>query len=110
MCLIIFKICELCRQFKDKTNVVGIYQGVIPILMVLRPEILKQIMITNFSHFANQSGFGQIDKDIDPIMGRNPFFLKDEEWKEKRGEIIPAFSSGRVCIIFILNLLLIRSF
>lgn len=40
--------------------------------------------------------FLQIDKDSDPIFGRNPFLLKGEEWKEKRAEITPAFTSLRV--------------
>lgn len=40
----------------------------------------------------------QINKDSDPIAGRDPFFLKGKEWKETRNEISPAFSNSRVCL------------
>lgn len=58
--LIINLFLIVLRQFKGKTPVVGIYQGVLPQLMVLSPEIAKQVMITNFSHFINQAGFGKV--------------------------------------------------
>lgn len=40
----------------------------------------------------------QVDKNKDPIFSRNPFVLRGEEWKEKRAEITPAFTSNRVGI------------
>ena len=40
------------------------------------------------------------NKETDPILGRNPFVLEDDEWKAKRSEITPAFTPNRVIIDF----------
>lgn len=102
--LFFFSKWLIIRTYKGSDAVVGVYRGVIPALMVLDPDLIKSIMITNFNNFRNQPElFGSFDKEADPLAGRNPFFLKDDEWKEKRNEIIPAFTSGRVRIFFIFN-------
>lgn len=41
----------------------------------------------------------KVDVNVDPMFGRNPFILKGEEWKEKRNEITPAFTTTRVGFI-----------
>lgn len=41
-----------------------------------------------------------IDPKIDPLFSKNPFFLKDEEWKEKRAEISPAFTNNRLKALY----------
>jgi len=90
------EMAEIYNEFKGKTPVVGIFRGVSPDLLILDPKLMKQVMITSFSHFVNQNSFITITKESDPVLGRNPFFSFDEEWKETRAEIIPAFSSGRI--------------
>lgn len=46
--------------------------------------------------FANRLLYIQINRDKDPIFGRNPFMLTGDQWKEKRAEITPAFTPTRV--------------
>jgi len=41
-----------------------------------------------------------IDTEQDPLFAQNPFFLKDEEWKEKRAEITPAFTVNRLKALY----------
>ena len=36
------------------------------------------------------------NKDADPLLARNPFLLRGDEWKEKRAEITPAFTTSRL--------------
>lgn len=48
---------ELYQKYKGKTPVVGIFHGVSPDLLILDPKIVKQVLITNFSHFVNQHLF-----------------------------------------------------
>ncbi|XP_063708554.1 probable cytochrome P450 28a5 [Culicoides brevitarsis] len=98
---IVDELTEIYKTYKGKESVVGLFRGVCPELLILDPEIARNLSTTNFKNFANQGNvFGTIDKESDPLAGRNPFFLKGEEWKEKRSEIIPAFSSGRMKALF----------
>ncbi|XP_063707790.1 probable cytochrome P450 28a5 isoform X2 [Culicoides brevitarsis] len=94
------EIAQLYKEYKGRTKAVGVYYGVKPTLLVIDPELAKKVMITDFSHFTDTKGLLTIDKESDPLLGRNPFFLKGEEWKEKRGEILPAFTSGRIKALF----------
>jgi cytochrome P450 len=41
-----------------------------------------------------------IDSKTEPLFSKNPFFLKDEEWKEKRAEISPAFTNNRLKALY----------
>lgn len=64
--------------------------------MVLTPELGKDVLIKSFKNFHDNEFGDMMDKDDDPLFGRNPFFLKGEEWKEKRAEITPAFTPNRL--------------
>lgn len=59
------------------------------------PSLVRQVFMTDFNKFADND-FASVDRDIDPILGSNPFFLKGEEWKARRAEITPAFTASRV--------------
>jgi cytochrome P450 len=57
---------------------------------------VKDVLIRNFKNFSANDFGDFIDKESDPIFGRNPFMLSGNEWKEKRAEITPAFTLSRV--------------
>ena len=67
-----------------------------PNLLILDPELAKDVMIRNFKNFQNNGFSEMFDKKADPLFARNPFFLEGEEWKLKRAEITPAFTPSRV--------------
>lgn len=75
-----------------------------PQLLAIEPEFIKDVMIKSFKNFHDNDLVGIIDKDTDPIFGRNPFMLAGNEWKEKRAEITPAFTPSRVSNFFIILL------
>ena len=88
------------RTYKGKAPFVGVFQMHKPNLFVMDPELLKNIMIRNFKHFQNNGFAKLVNKEADPILGRNPFMLEDDEWRAKRSEITPAFTPNRVIIDF----------
>lgn len=65
-------------------------------MLILDPEVGKDVMIKYFSNFHDNQFHRTTDKELDPLFGRNPFMLAGEEWKAKRAEITPAFSPIRV--------------
>lgn len=83
------------RDYKNKDSFVGVFSMRSPQIIAIDPKLVQEIWTSKFHNFeANQ--FSTIDKDVDPIFGRNPFGLVGQEWKEKRAEISPGFTSARV--------------
>jgi cytochrome P450 len=95
-----FRIIFLSSEFKGKTPFVGIFQIRAPRLMVLEPELVKDVLIRNFKSFHDSEFGDMMDKDTDPLFARNPFLLKGDEWKEKRAEITPAFTPNRLKALY----------
>lgn len=87
-------------EFKGKAPFVGIFQIRSPRLLLLKPEMVKDVLVKNFKNFHDNE-FGDIfDAESDPLFGLNPFFLRGEEWKEKRAEITPAFTTNRLKVMY----------
>lgn len=62
------------------------------------PSLAHEILVTNFNKFMDND-FGEfINKDVDPILGANPFFLNGHDWKDRRNEATPAFTTARVSL------------
>lgn len=68
--------------------------------MVLEPELVKDVLIRKFNIFRNNPFTDMIDPKNDPLFAQNPFFLKNDEWKEKRAEITPAFTTNRLKVLY----------
>jgi cytochrome P450 len=68
--------------------------------MVMEPELIKEVLIKSFKNFRDNEFAGLMSQDDDPLFSRNPFFLKGEEWKEKRAEITPAFTANRLKVMY----------
>jgi cytochrome P450 family 28 len=68
--------------------------------MVMEPELVKDVLIRKFNVFRNNQFVGMIDPKTDPLFAQNPFFLKDDEWKDKRAEITPAFTTNRLKALY----------
>uniref|UniRef100_A0A1L8E4F6 Putative cytochrome n=1 Tax=Nyssomyia neivai TaxID=330878 RepID=A0A1L8E4F6_9DIPT len=91
-----YEIDDLYKEYKNRYGFIGYWSTKTPSILVIDPEIVKEVLIKNFRSFADNSFAELIDKDADPIFGRNPFMLKGTEWKEKRAEITPAFTTNRI--------------
>ncbi|KAG5671161.1 hypothetical protein PVAND_001374 [Polypedilum vanderplanki] len=95
-----YDLDEIYQSYRKKTPFVGYFEGGTPKLLVISPEIIKEILIKNFSHFHHNEFTEMFNKEADPIFGRNLAVLKGQEWKDKRTEISPAFSNNRLRSLF----------
>lgn len=57
-------------------KVVGWYKFRQPGLLIRDPEIIHKVLVTDFNSFRNNDI--DITEDVDPILGKNIFALKDE--------------------------------
>ncbi|XP_065339679.1 cytochrome P450 9e2-like [Cloeon dipterum] len=65
-----------------------------PTLLVRDPELIKQIMVKDFSSFTDN---GQITSEKnDPMFAYNIFAMKGDKWKYARSKMAPAFATGKI--------------
>ncbi|GAB0089203.1 hypothetical protein DMENIID0001_037070 [Sergentomyia squamirostris] len=87
---------NIYNTYKGQYNFVGIFNMRQPQYFVLDGSLARDILINKFKNFHDNEFADIVDKDKDPLIGRNPFLLKGEAWKEKRSEITPAFTTMRI--------------
>ncbi|XP_051159977.1 uncharacterized protein LOC127280771 [Leptopilina boulardi] len=95
-------LASLCEKYYKKyknISMFGFYQLTTPTLLVRDPELVKNILLTNFTNFAdNQLELGSKKKD--ELLQYNPFFSKQKTWKDNRVAISNAFSSKKLKLMF----------
>lgn len=73
---------------------IGYYKMMRPSIVVRDPDLIKDILITEFDSFrANDFN---LSRKYDPLLAQNPFFNIDDDWREGRKTIIPAFSQSKI--------------
>ncbi|XP_030760088.1 probable cytochrome P450 28a5 [Sitophilus oryzae] len=77
---------------------VGTFRAGTPCLLVRDPELVHRILVKDFKSFRNNEMY--VDKDTDTLFNRNPFALRDQEWKDTRQMLTPGFTSGRLKNLF----------
>lgn len=82
----------LYRQFDGPYF--GIYALDKPYLVLRSPDIIKKILIKDFSVFSNRN-FGQ-DFNTDSLAANSLFILKNPDWKVLRAQLTPIFTSGKM--------------
>ncbi|XP_055306508.1 probable cytochrome P450 6a13 [Sitodiplosis mosellana] len=73
---------------------IGYYKMLKPTILARDPDLIKDIMITNFNSFRDNDF--ALSKKHDPLFASNPFFTRDEEWREGRKMILSAFSQSKI--------------
>lgn len=82
--------------FRGQFNFVGMYKNRKPLILVLDPSIVRQVLAADFNKFADNDLSNLINEKLDPILAKNPFFFNGAAWKERRAEISPALTVSRV--------------
>ncbi|ELT92819.1 hypothetical protein CAPTEDRAFT_35600, partial [Capitella teleta] len=68
------------------------YAASTPNVVVADSDMLKQIMVKDFAYFTNRRKFGGDQKPLDRMLT----VLDDDEWKNVRNAMTPAFSGGKL--------------
>ncbi|KAK9679265.1 Cytochrome P450 [Popillia japonica] len=88
---------DMYNSYKD-VPYVGFYKIRQPALLIREPEIIKDILTTDFNSFAKNDAV--VDEDVDPIAAKNPFFQYGANWKTSRSRLSYCFSSGKMKHMF----------
>ncbi|KAI4502992.1 hypothetical protein M0802_002036 [Mischocyttarus mexicanus] len=81
----------------SESSMVGYYDGMLPGLLIRDPELIKSVLVTNFSSF-NENAI-KVSKEADPLVSKNPFFTTGEEWSTGRKRLAYAFTGMRLKIL-----------
>ncbi|GBP95421.1 Cytochrome P450 6B2 [Eumeta japonica] len=83
-------VAHFYRQYPD-AKYIGVYQGTRPILILRDPELVKHVMIKDFSHFQDRGvslSNGEIEKNL--------FALEGNAWRVLRHRLTPIFTTGKL--------------
>lgn len=73
-------------------KVVGTFQGPTPLLVIYDTEMLKQILVKDFSNFTDRFTPGINDYPLRKLI----INVKGDHWKHIRNHLTPTFSSGKL--------------
>lgn len=76
---------------------VGIYAFFNPLLVVRDPNLIQNILVSDFATFSDAGLKG--NPHIDP-MANNLLFQSGDEWRRNRTKLTPAFTSNRIKEMF----------
>jgi len=87
---------KLYNAYKDEP-MIGIFAGKTPILLVKDLDLIKDVLIKDFSLFANR-GF-PVFKKAEPLS-QHLFSLESKTWRPLRMKLSPVFTSGKLKEMF----------
>nr|XP_034183757.1 probable cytochrome P450 6a14 [Osmia lignaria] len=82
-------------QFKDEP-MVGVFGGHIPHLIIRDPDLIKDVLIKDFSTFVNRI---TVPNELEPLSV-HLFSLEAKRWKPLRARLSPVFTSGKLKEMF----------
>ncbi|XP_051164509.1 cytochrome P450 6B4-like [Leptopilina boulardi] len=91
-------LATLCEDFYNEAkeySMYGFYELCSPVLLVREPELVKNVLLTNFSSFS-ENPFKLNYQDKNELFSLNPFFVDGDKWKEARAPHTHSFSSMKL--------------
>lgn len=84
------------NNFKGE-KLIGAFMMNRPFLIVRDPDLIRHIMVKDFHHFVDR---GLIDPDLMSPVNRTLFIIDGEYWRNMRSKLSPAFTSGKMKMMF----------
>lgn len=93
-------------RFVGRDVIAGIHFFMRPVVLILDPELIKNIMVKDFSNFINR---GLYSNERDDPLSAHLFSLEDKKWRKLRSKMSPTFTTGKMKYMFDIVLQLAES-
>ncbi|KOC60364.1 Cytochrome P450 6a2 [Habropoda laboriosa] len=87
---------DLYQEYKDEP-MIGIFTRRTPALIIRDPELIKDVLIRDFSKFSDRGI--PFDEKVEPLSP-HLFNLETERWRPLRTRLSPVFTSGKLKEMF----------
>ncbi|XP_068084554.1 cytochrome P450 6j1 [Anabrus simplex] len=77
---------------------IGVYAFDQPALVVRDTELIKKVLVKDFSAFVDRNFTP--DKKLDPLAHRGLFSVSGQKWRQLRMKLTPTFTSGKMKRMF----------
>ncbi|XP_055679444.1 probable cytochrome P450 9f2 [Lutzomyia longipalpis] len=77
-----------------KERIVGYFDFRDPVVVVLDPEILKQLAVKEFDSFSDHKVI--LTDDADTLFSNSLFALQGQKWRDMRATLSPAFTGSKM--------------
>lgn len=91
---------QMCDEFPD-APMVGVYARRTPLLLLRDPDLIKDVLIKDFSIFSERGN--PMYEKVEPLSV-HLFNLETKRWRSLRPKLSPAFTSGKIRHMFTLIL------
>ncbi|CAD7012835.1 cytochrome P450 6a9 [Ceratitis capitata] len=85
------------RRYLGTGPFCGFYTLQKPCVLVLTPELTKQVLIKDFANFSDRGLY--TNEEDDPLTG-HLFALSGQKWRFMRNKLSPTFTSGQMKFMF----------
>ncbi|XP_011296124.1 probable cytochrome P450 28d1 [Musca domestica] len=93
---LIYDLDDIYKKFKGLARFVGVFMTRKPQLLVLDPQLCKDILVGKFQCFQDNESSKWMDRQREPISGSNPFVLPSSEWRTQRAEIVSGLTNIKI--------------
>lgn len=89
-------LIEIYNEYKDE-SFIGIYFRNTPMLVLKDPQLIKDVLIKDFSYFPQRGT--PVTEKAEPLS-QHLVFLEAARWRPLRNKLSPSFSSGKLKEMF----------
>nr|XP_034826947.1 cytochrome P450 6B2-like [Maniola hyperantus] len=83
---------DICKQFPNEPYI-GTFYGTAPALILLDPNLIKLVLVTDFYFFSGREVNDYSHKET---ITKNVFFTGGDAWKIQRQNLTPLYSSSKI--------------
>nr|XP_017088803.2 probable cytochrome P450 28a5 [Drosophila bipectinata] len=96
----LYGLINVYNQYKEKYDAVGLFGGRLPQLLIINPELARRVFVADFRSFHDNEVAKFLDEKSDYIFANNPFSLTGKDWKDRRAEVTPGLTMGRIKTVY----------